>query len=343
MKKIGHIIGTFVISALIAIGLQNCDNQLLSRTPTENIDDLNARGSGLDKNAKIPYNIAAFKDLGNVPDLTWNTADKNVAKNALVMENTVRKDSSGEKIYSNTYSKETPGIYFIWDQKDKDNGYLKVADWMFEGVKDTDFHGFEYFNLTAKESNKYFDLLIKPGENQKKTEDGNYVFFIPQAQNNKNINMVLFNENGYELKKEKENNISEPVFVPEKNDQHLSPASMAKIDAFIMSIPPIELSDIDSPETKALMQPYLSNWKDTWVDLVETDAQLIRMGFDAKCTKEFGLPRLDQLRAGMMGPPTMGGTYAPDRGIMSINMNMPILLICLIPSPGILTHVPGLH
>jgi len=113
----------------------------------------------------------------------WNADDKNVAANIGWTDNTTRKDASGDKITSNAHSADFPGIYFIWDSKQKDNGYLKVAASVFEK--------YEYFVLTSKESNKYFDFTVAPEVNQGTTGDGCYVFYIPKVYNNKNINMVF--------------------------------------------------------------------------------------------------------------------------------------------------------
>jgi uncharacterized membrane protein len=53
------------------------------------------------------------------------------------------------------------------------------------------FDVYESFVLTAKEANLYWDFIIMPQEGQQKTEDDCYVFFIPKANSNKNINMVF--------------------------------------------------------------------------------------------------------------------------------------------------------
>ncbi|MCL2540423.1 MAG: hypothetical protein FWE53_03255 [Firmicutes bacterium] len=143
--------------------------------------------------------VLAFGGIG-APVVQWNgAADREVAVEIGFIDNTTRKNASGDKITSNAHSKDFPGIYFIWDSKQKDNGYLKVAGWMFEGVEGTDFYGFEFFTLTSKESNKYFDFEIRVQEGQQKTVDGGYVFFIPKVYNNKNINMVFFDADGYAL------------------------------------------------------------------------------------------------------------------------------------------------
>lgn len=114
-------------------------------------------------------------------------ADKESAyEHVLVQQNTTRKNASGAKITSNAHSKDYPGVYFIWDAKQKDSGYLKVDQKVF-GVYDA-------FVLTTKESNTYWDFLIAIYEGQEAVAEGNnsyYTYFIPRAMNNKNINMVF--------------------------------------------------------------------------------------------------------------------------------------------------------
>jgi len=130
----------------------------------------------------LPDNIDPV-ELGIVP-IVWNgETDKAVAANIKAVQNLTRNNASGIKITSNAHSDDFPGIYFIWDSKQKDNGYLKAA----AGI----FTLFESFTLTAKQANTYWDFLIAPVENQQKTEDNCYVFFIPMVNENKNINMVF--------------------------------------------------------------------------------------------------------------------------------------------------------
>jgi len=115
--------------------------------------------------------------------VVWNgEVDKKVAVNIDDVPS-ARTNASGEKIPSNAHSAKYPGIYFIWDAKQKDNGYLKVAGCVF--------NKWESFVLTSKEGNKYFDFHIEVQPGQQMTADGGYVFFIPRALNNKNINMVF--------------------------------------------------------------------------------------------------------------------------------------------------------
>jgi len=119
-------------------------------------------------------------------DIVWNgQADKDVAVEIEYFQS-YRPNASGPKITSNAHSNDFPGIYFIWDSKQKDNGYLKV--------KQEVFYGYICFVLTSKESNTYWDFEIYPRENQELTDDGCYVFFIPKVYNNKNINMVFLSE-----------------------------------------------------------------------------------------------------------------------------------------------------
>ena|GEM_PF-5242918 len=110
--------------------------------------------------------------------------DLAVAVNAV--QNNTRDDSSGIKLSSNSNSEDFPGVYFLWDATKKDSGYLKVASYVFEK--------YSSFVITTKEANTYWDYTIKIHDGQKMTDDGYYVFFITNAQNNKSINMVFIPE-----------------------------------------------------------------------------------------------------------------------------------------------------
>jgi len=122
-----------------------------------------------------------------VSGLVWNGAsDKAVAADIDAVANDTRKNASGAKITSNAHSADFPGIYFIWDSKQKDNGYLKVDAAVFDK--------YSGFTLTSKESNTYWDFAISVQDGQEQTADNCYVFFIPRAQNNKNINMVFVSD-----------------------------------------------------------------------------------------------------------------------------------------------------
>jgi len=123
----------------------------------------------------------------DIAPIVWNGAsDKVFAANIDFVQNSTRANAAGIKITSNAHSADFPGIYFIWDSKQKDNGYLKVAGGVFDL--------FDSFVLTAKVSNTYWDFIIRPEKDQKMTNDGCYVFFIPKVNNNKNINMVFLSE-----------------------------------------------------------------------------------------------------------------------------------------------------
>ncbi|MCL2472488.1 MAG: hypothetical protein FWF26_02315 [Treponema sp.] len=121
-----------------------------------------------------------------VSGIVWNgDSDKAVAAD-IDATVSIRNDASGTKIASNAQSADYPGVYFIWDSKQKDNGYLKVDASVFDK--------YESFVLTSKESNTYWDFLIQVQPDQKKTADNCYVFYIPKVYNNKNINMVFIGE-----------------------------------------------------------------------------------------------------------------------------------------------------
>ena len=124
--------------------------------------------------------------------IVWNgDVDKKVAQEVVpYVQNDTRKNASGPKITSNAHSEDFPGIYFIWDSKQKDNGYLKIAATLLDG-DGADFLGYESLTLTTKESNTYWDFTISKEEGQQKTADDCYVFYIPKVYNNKNINMVF--------------------------------------------------------------------------------------------------------------------------------------------------------
>ncbi|HCC35458.1 MAG TPA: hypothetical protein DEQ02_07430 [Ruminococcaceae bacterium] len=116
-------------------------------------------------------------------EFEWRGApDRAAAADITPEKNTTRKNASGVKIPSNAHSADFPGIYFIWDAKQKDNGYLKVSAGVFDE--------YESFILTTKTSNTYWDFKITPQAGQAKTDDNCYVFFIPKM-NEKNINMVF--------------------------------------------------------------------------------------------------------------------------------------------------------
>jgi len=125
--------------------------------------------------AKTPATIACDGKL-----------NKSVAVDINATQNNTRKNASGAKITSNAHSADFPGIYFIWDSKQKDNGYLMVEASVFAK--------YESFVLTSKESNTFWDFPIALQAGQKTTAEGCYVFYIPKVYNNKNINMVFISE-----------------------------------------------------------------------------------------------------------------------------------------------------
>ena len=78
--------------------------------------------------------------------------------NSLVLTPTVsaRTNSSGDKISSNSHSANFAGLYFGWDEKQKDPGVLYVNESVFNLFKDGQFL------LTAQNANRYWDYLIQP-------------------------------------------------------------------------------------------------------------------------------------------------------------------------------------
>ena len=127
--------------------------------------------------------------------IVWKgESDKAAANNDVAyVQNNTRKNASGPKITSNAHSADFPGVYFIWDSKQKDNGYLKIDAKWFNG-DGADFVGYESLTFTTKESNNYYDFTLTVADDQVTTDDGCYVFFISKVCNNKNINMVFIDE-----------------------------------------------------------------------------------------------------------------------------------------------------
>ncbi|WP_284645089.1 endo-1,4-beta-xylanase [Paenibacillus silviterrae] len=119
--------------------------------------------------------------------LVWNgDADKDVALKVEGDANLTRVNASGPKITSNANSSDFPGIYFIFDAKQKDKGFLKVDAKVFKK--------FVSFTVTTKEGNAYTDYLIAPVFGQKKTSDDCYVFFLDNVASARNINMVFIDD-----------------------------------------------------------------------------------------------------------------------------------------------------
>ena len=137
-----------------------------------------AEGAGFDTDADSKGNVT----LSNIE----LSLDKEIAVEIPAVRNQNRQNASGPKIPSGAHSGEFSGIYFIWDSKSNNNGYLFV-----EGAL---FNLYESFVLTAKEGNEYWDFFIMPQDEQKTTEDGQYIFFLPRAGGKNNINMVFLSE-----------------------------------------------------------------------------------------------------------------------------------------------------
>ena len=89
--------------------------------------------------------------------------------------------NNGFKITSNSHSDAFPGFYFLFDRKDKDQGYLRVDAETFAEYKS--------FTLTAKNANLYTDYVITKPD----FDAPYYVFLINEIQG-KNINMVWLSE-----------------------------------------------------------------------------------------------------------------------------------------------------
>ena len=86
-----------------------------------------------------------------------------------------RGNASGDKISSNAHSADYPGLYFYWDDKQKDDGVLLVAGYVFDYFQDeytwtlpnvdkkkaaTEIKVEGGFILTAKNSNNYWGFVI---------------------------------------------------------------------------------------------------------------------------------------------------------------------------------------
>jgi len=113
--------------------------------------------------------------------------------------NNPRNNASGDKISSNAHSADFPGLYFYWDDKQKDNGTLLVNPEVFNLFKGGEF------TLTAKNSNNYWGYTISPATGT--LIDGVYAFGIlkqikyneignngkvsAKTEDLKNINMVF--------------------------------------------------------------------------------------------------------------------------------------------------------
>lgn len=144
---------------------------------------------------------AAKDKAGN--GITWNDGDADVA---VVIDpvTSARKNASGPKIPSNAHSNDFPGVFFHWDSKQKDGGYLKVAPGILDNTDnpyaDVEIGAFKGFVLTKKVSNMYWDYPISLQPNQKPAADGWFVFEVPKGRYYENdkgsytINMVFLPE-----------------------------------------------------------------------------------------------------------------------------------------------------
>ena len=148
-------------------------------------------------------------------DMKWNANDLATAKanfilsgskdkippsTALTPVTSARTSANGDKISSNAHSGDYPGIYFYWDDKQKDDGILKVDPLVFLLFEDNQFV------VTAKNSNAYWDYTIRPKDGVP-TKDGYLLYQIPRYfmtadkkgkltnDELKNINMIFISGN----------------------------------------------------------------------------------------------------------------------------------------------------
>jgi len=125
--------------------------------------------------------------------LTWNA--KYAAAVTLTAKPSAKTNASGDKIASNAQSADFPGLYFYWNDQQKDNGVLLVDPSVFKWFRD------DMFTLTAKNSNNYWDYQI--AKKDAYLIDGVYAYGIPKqfqvldnkgktaTESLKNINMVF--------------------------------------------------------------------------------------------------------------------------------------------------------
>jgi len=176
---------SLVVVALI-LGFSACNKEVQDQIVDEEI------GSDVKAASASPFQPVKWYggDKKSNPDFddTKYQADIKAAVSVGEVKNQTRSNASGLKITSNAHSADFPGIYFVWDTKQKDAGILKVGAKVFEV--------YDYFILTSKESDNYWDFKIEPkagGINK----DGDYLYFIPKIveKDSKgkffNINMVF--------------------------------------------------------------------------------------------------------------------------------------------------------
>ena len=155
----------FIVLMLFSFVFSSCENLADSEPELANNIITELPYSGLAPFAGIDPESQEYQEkleeLGIV-QVVWNSElDRAKAANITAVQNTNRKDASGIKITSNAHSDDFPGIYFIWEPKQKDSGFLKVSAPVFRF--------FESFTLTAKQANAYWDFIIAPIENQQLT------------------------------------------------------------------------------------------------------------------------------------------------------------------------------
>ena len=192
---------------------------------------------------------------------------KDIAVEIPAVRNQSRQNASGPKIPSGAYSEEFPGIYFIWDSKSNNNGYLFVDS--------TVFNVYTNFVLTTKESSEYWDFFIKPQDGQQTTEDGCYVFFLPRVSGKNNINMVFLSEQA-----EKVEDPTDPVDDPPIEDPINDPDDPIEnpVDDPIedpVDDPPIE-DPVDDPIDDPIEDP-IDDPIDSWIPPTGEYA-LVRLG-----------------------------------------------------------------
>ena len=143
--------------------------------------------------APVPGNPAWEAKYGAAKALTPSLGP------AAGIPNNPRDNASGDKISSNAHSADFPGLYFYWNDKQKDDGVLLVLPEVFDMFVNGEF------TLTAKNSNNYWGYTISPATGT--LIDGVYAFGIPkqfqwisvdnkgkekqEKEDLKNINMVF--------------------------------------------------------------------------------------------------------------------------------------------------------
>jgi len=133
--------------------------------------------------------------------------DKAIPATALAPVVSKKTDASGDKIPSNAHSGDYPGLYFYWNDKQTEDGFLKVDPAVFDLFK-PDENGKVGFFITAKNSNAYWDYWIYQNDPKAVlTSEGYYLYQIPRyfmitdkankVTNDelKNINMIFIGGN----------------------------------------------------------------------------------------------------------------------------------------------------